>query len=56
MSDPLSAIEGAEAMRSLAMLLSEFRGSLREEGFDEAEAMRLTAAYVQGLAAGTVKA
>lgn len=54
MSDPthLDQVEALNAMRNMAQLLSEFRNSLREEGFNDAEAMKLTASYVQGLAQG----
>lgn len=50
----MDAIEIANAMRGLAHGVRAFYEGLIEEKFDQAEALRLTAAYVAGMAGGKV--
>ena len=52
MSDALNQVEALNAMRNLAELTSAFRNDLREEGFDDAEAMRLTVAWLTATCRG----
>jgi hypothetical protein len=49
---PLDAVEALNSMRNMASLIRAFYVGLVEEGFDAAEAMRLTVAWVVGAAGG----
>lgn len=50
MSAPLDRIEGIQGMHDMAALLKAFNDGLRDEGFNQRDALRLTAAYITGLA------
>lgn len=48
----MDEVEGKQAMRGMAALIRVFYEELLSQGFEEAEALRLTSEYVRGLASG----
>lgn len=50
--DPLDEIEALQGMRSMAKLTRALYEELLEQGFEITEALRLTSAYLAGLAGG----
>jgi len=53
--EPMDAVEMAHAMTGLASGARAFYLALREEGFSGSDAIRLTASWISGLAAGQTK-
>lgn len=50
--DPLDEIEVLQGMRGMAKMTRALFEELVEQGFEAAEALKLTAAYLAGLAGG----
>lgn len=50
--DPMDVIEMFNAGKGMAVMLRGFYEGLIEQEFDNADAMRLTVAYVVGMAGG----
>ncbi len=50
MGDPVDAIEMAQGMRDLASATMAFYKQLRNEGFSSSDAIKLTSAWISGLA------
>ncbi len=47
--DPMTTIEQLQAMKDLATAVRTFYVQLRDEGFADHEALRLTAAWITGI-------
>ncbi len=50
MGDPVDAIEMAQGMRDLASATMAFYRQLVDEGFGKSDAIKLTSAWISGLA------
>lgn len=52
--DPMDAVETINSMRNLASATKAFYDQLLVDGFDKADALRLTMAWVGGMAGGKI--
>lgn len=52
---PIDAVEMLASMASMAAVVAAFFRGLLEQGFDEAKALRLTCAYIHGMAGGKIE-
>jgi hypothetical protein len=51
MSDPMDEIEGVKGMRDLAIMARAFYDGLREQGFDQRDAITLTGNWTRAVIA-----